>query len=149
MSFYTGKFYSETLQSAGQGPQACGPNISRPWKAVEIAAMVFGFMVFWPIGLAVVGWKFWQKKSGYQGDLVNFLQERWQRSSVWASRSIIPGLNSSGNSAFDDWREKELARLEEERRKLAAAEQEFAHFMANLRRARDREEFDRFMNERR
>lgn len=149
MSFYTGKFYSETAQSAGHAPQACGPNISRPWKAVEIAAMVFGFMVFWPIGLAVVAWKFWQKRSGYQGDLVNFLQDKWQKGSHWASYSAVPGFNSSGNAAFDDWREKELARLEEERRKLAAAEQEFANFMANLRRARDREEFDRFMNERR
>jgi len=149
MSFYTGKFYSETVQPAGQGPQACGPNISRPWKAVEIAAMVFGFMVFWPIGLAVVGWKFWQKKSGYPGDLVNFVQEKWQKSSRWTSYSLGQGFDSSGNSPFDDWREKELARLEEERRKLAAAEQEFASFMANLRRARDREEFDRFMNERR
>lgn len=52
---------------------------------------------------------------------------------------------SSGNVAFDEWREAELARLEEERQKLAAAEREFVDFMENLRRAKDREEFDRFM----
>ena len=58
------------------------------------------------------------------------------------------GARSTGNSAFDDWRTAELARLEEERRKLAAAEREFADYMEGLRRARDREEFDRFMNQR-
>jgi len=59
------------------------------------------------------------------------------------------GKGSTGNVAFDEWRASELQRLEEEYRKLVAAEREFAEFMDNLRHARDREEFDRFMNERR
>ena len=42
-----------------------------------------------------------------------------------------------------------LARLEEEHQKLVAAEREFASYMENLRRAKDREEFDRFMSARR
>ena len=55
----------------------------------------------------------------------------------------------SGNRAFDEWREAELARLEEERRKLEDAHREFAEFVENIRKAKDREEFERFMNERR
>ena len=54
----------------------------------------------------------------------------------------------TGNSAFDDWRSAELARLEEERQKLVQAERDFAEHLDKLRRARDREEFDRFMSER-
>jgi Protein of unknown function (DUF2852) len=54
-------------------------------------------------------------------------------------------MGSTGNRAFDEWRAAELARLEEERQKLVAAEREFAEFMENLRHARDREEFERFM----
>ena len=54
-------------------------------------------------------------------------------------------FGSSGNRAFDEWRAGELGRLEEERRKLVAAEREFAEFLEQLRRARDREEFYRFM----
>ena len=46
-----------------------------PWKPVEILAMILGFIVYWPIGLAVLGWKFWQKKSGYPGDII-FLRAR-------------------------------------------------------------------------
>ena len=43
----------------------------------------------------------------------------------------------------------ELARLEAERHKLEEAHREFAEFVENLRKAKDREEFERFMNARR
>jgi hypothetical protein len=130
-----------------------------PWKAVEILAMVLGFMVFWPVGLAVLGWKFWQRKSGYPGDIICFGREKWEKWAIWTHGSggwgfaannwaaSGSGMGSTGNRAFDEWRAAELARLEEERRKLVAAEREFAKFMENLRHARDREEFERFMDE--
>ena len=51
----------------------------------------------------------------------------------------------TGNVAFDDWREKELERLAEERRKLDETLAEFDEYMRELRRAKDQEEFDRFM----
>jgi hypothetical protein len=54
---------------------------------------------------------------------------------------------SSGNAAFDDWRDAELARLDEERKKLDEMRREFDQHMRDLRMARDREEFDRFMAE--
>eukprot|EP01037_Dinobryon_pediforme_P034486 gene34486-40406_t len=57
-------------------------------------------------------------------------------------------MRPTGNVAFDEWRDAELTRLEEARRKLDAAQQEFAEYMENLRRAKDREEFDRFMSQR-
>ena len=52
------------------------------------------------------------------------------------------GPATSGNRAFDDYREETLKRLEEEQR-------EFKDFLARLRFARDRAEFDQFMTERR
>ena len=57
-------------------------------------------------------------------------------------------MGSTGNRAFDEWRAAELARLDEERQRLIAAEREFADYMENLRHAKDREEFERFMTER-
>ena len=56
---------------------------------------------------------------------------------------------STGNMAFDEWRTAELARLDEERRKLDDAQREFAEYVEAIRRAKDREEFERFMAERR
>ena len=52
------------------------------------------------------------------------------------------GPTTSGNHAFDDYRAETLKRLEEE-------QQEFKDFLARLRFARDRSEFDQFMAERR
>ncbi len=54
----------------------------------------------------------------------------------------------TGNAAFDEWRAGELARLEAERRKLEDAQREFSEFVENVRKAKDREEFERFMNAR-
>ena len=135
------------------------------WTAFEIIAMVLGFIVFWPIGLAVLGYKYWQGRSGGP-DLKSFVSDRFEdartmmsqnstaQNSFWncgsamkrASRSYQP---STGNMAFDEWRAAELARLDEERRKLDDAQREFSEYVDELRRAKDREEFERFMTERR
>jgi hypothetical protein len=133
------------------------------WTAFEILAMVLGFIVFWPIGLAVLGYKFWQSRNGGP-DLQTLATNKWQDaqtmmssnawSSSWgcgrsmnrASRFYSP---STGNAAFDEWRTAELARLDEERRKLDEAQRDFAEYVDAIRRAKDREEFERFMAERR
>jgi hypothetical protein len=52
------------------------------------------------------------------------------------------GPTSSGNHAFDEYRSETLKRLEEEQR-------EFKDFLARLRFAKDRAEFDQFMADRR
>jgi hypothetical protein len=153
MSANTGMSYQGWSTRPNQGSNWRGYGHGAPWKPVEILAMVLGFCVFWPIGLGVLGWKFWQKKSGYPGDIISFGREKW---ATWARVSdlsvnnwVASGMGSTGNRAFDEWRAGELARLEEERQKLVAAEREFAEFMENLRHARDREEFERFMDEHR
>lgn len=132
-----------------------------PWKPFELVAMILAFIVFWPIGLAIVFWKIWQRKHGYEGDLFAFARHQAGRFeqgwSAWSAGGESkpadgwrgPGfMRSSGNVAFDDWREGELARLEEERRKLAESERDFAEHIDQLRRAKDRSEFDSFMRAR-
>ena len=171
MSVYSGTY--ETSSPSGRPGQHRRRCRSGAWRPIEIIAMVLGFIVFWPIGLAILIAKLWQKRSSDDsGDLPTFIQRKWEENvgRHWAcygrdlgrgfgrdwgrdfgSRhwDFRGGMRSSGNLAFDDWREAELARLEEERQKLLAAEREFADFMENLRRAKDREEFERFMNARR
>jgi len=121
------------------------------WTLFELATMVLGFMIFWPIGVAVFVYKMWQRRTGAD-DLQTFLTAKWNAArSGWASPGgwRYPGASASGNAAFDAWKASELERLEAERRKLEDAAREFADFLDNVRRAKDREEFDRFMNERR
>jgi hypothetical protein len=100
----------------------------------EIAAMILGFIVFWPVGLAILFWVLWKRR---QGEAVNVPD--------WVPRRIGSLARDSGNSAFEDWKRGELERLEQERQKLVAAQQEFADFLGQLKRAKDREEFDRFL----
>ena len=120
--------------------------------------MVLGFIVFWPIGLAILGYKFWQSRNGGP-DLQTLAANKWEdarammgSNSSWgcgAMKRASGFTSASGNAAFDEWRTAELARLDEERRKLDEARREFAEYVDAIRRAKDREEFERFMAERR
>ena len=146
---------SDTVRNAWQ--QATGRG-SRRWRPLEIAAVVAGFAIYWPIGLAILGYKVWNREG--RPDIADNARREWRearqqwkanmRGCGWRneSRGGGWGMRPTGNSAFDDWRTAELARLEEERQKLVMAEREFAEHLDNLRRARDREEFDRFMSAR-
>jgi hypothetical protein len=120
------------------------------WKPIELVAMILGFILFWPVGLAILGWKIYQAKTAYAGDFGQFAQEKWggfeKRCGTFSGARFGGGWPaSSGNSAFDDWRKAELERLEEERRKIFEAEKAFNDYLDGLRRAKDREEFERFM----
>ena len=98
----------------------------------------------------MLGWKIYQAKTDYAGDFGQFAQEKWggfeKRSGLGDIARHFAGEGpSSGNAAFDDWRKAELTRLEEERRKIFEAERAFSEYLEGLRRAKDREEFERFM----
>ncbi len=106
-------------------------DIPRP---MWIVLMILGFIFFWPIGLGVLAYMFWSGKMRC-GD-----KQNWQS---WKSRSGFgSGFGgSTGNRAFDDYREQTLRKLEEDAR-------EFRGFLERLRQAKDKEEFDRFMAQR-
>jgi len=120
-----------------------GRLISRGW---EITGIVLGFVFAWPLAVAYLVWKF----AGYPAPEAAraFVEDRWARgfgpASAWA-----PGFRSTGNSAFEEYRRHELQRLEEERRRLDEESRAFAVFVEELKRAKDREEFDAFMAKRR
>ena len=117
---------------------------------VTLVLMVIGFMVFWPLGLAVLAYILWGERFGGSSDRA----ERWvNRQKQWAGRcgsrhGFSRNGSASGNAAFDAYREEQLKRLDEERRRLDEEIDAFQEHMRNLRMARDREEFDRFMRER-
>jgi hypothetical protein len=127
----------------------------------EIAAMVAGFIIFFPIGLAILGYLIWRKKMGergfepaaFKGELKRWRHEmkaQWKgHRGGFGGQGFGGGLTrSSGNMAFDDYRAEVLRRLEEERRKLDDEQRAFNEFVLKLRRAKDQEEFDRFMADR-
>ena len=115
------------------------------WTPATIALMVIGFVVFWPLGLAMLAYIIWgDRLAGFKRDVNRATDGVFAgcRRASWKTSAV------TGNVAFDDWREKELERLVEERRKLDEMRDEFDAYARELRRAKDQEEFDRFMADR-
>jgi hypothetical protein len=121
------------------------------WTPATIALMVLGFVVFWPLGLAMLAYIIWgDRLDGFKRDVnraTDGIFAGCRRSADKAQRwgNGQRGASRTGNVAFDDWRAKELERLAEERRKLDEMLGEFDEYARELRRAKDQEEFDRFM----
>lgn len=126
------------------------------WSPFTVLAMILGFIVFWPIGLAVLAYVLWGERFGWSGN--GDRADRWaNKQKQWAgwcqgrngnSRQSFGFSQSTGNAAFDDYRAEQLRRLEEERKKLDEEVGQFHEYLRNLRMARDREEFDRYMRDR-
>ena len=120
------------------------------WTPATIALMVIGFMVFWPLGFAMLAYIIWgDRLDGFKRDVNRATDGIFAGCRRGASKAQRWGNGArTGNVAFDDWREKELERIAEERRKLEEMREEFDSYMRELRRAKDQQEFDRFMSER-
>jgi len=122
------------------------------WTPATIALMVLGFIIFWPLGLAMLAYIIWgERLDDFKKDVNMKTDEVFKGCSGIGRRKHRRRHHHhayTGNVAFDDWREKELERLAEERRKLEEMREDFDSYMRELRRAKDQEEFDRFMRER-
>ena len=102
--------------------------LDRKGKGAWMIAMVFGFIFFWPIGLALLAYMIWSKKM-------------FTSSCNSHRRAHRMHWKTSGNSAFNAYRMDTLDRLAQEQK-------DFEEFMNRLRKAKDKTEFDEFLNER-
>ncbi|WP_158743937.1 DUF2852 domain-containing protein [Acidisphaera sp. L21] len=109
--------------------------IGRPaWIAITIAT----FWLWWPLGLAVLAYCAFGRRRG-----------RGMNRGQWRFPDMMGRCASgfsyappSGNRAFDEYRSETLRRLEDEQK-------EFVEYLDRLRQARDKQEFDQFMADRR
>lgn len=96
-----------------------------------IAAMVLGFILFWPVGLALLAYMIWGKQMFGRSCKTDGMHRRHPRNL----------RESTGNHAFDSYRADTLRRLEDE-------QSAFHDFLDRLRKAKDQTEFDSFMDDR-
>jgi hypothetical protein len=109
-------------------------------KPAWLALMILGFMVWWPVGLATLVFIIGSGRMSWKAGSVSRwhgMADQMRPAGTWWQPS-----RSSGNRAFDEYREETLRRLEDEQR-------EFQDFLVRLRMAKDKAEFDQFMAERR
>jgi hypothetical protein len=131
-------------------------------RGALIALVVLSFWLWWPLGLGVLGWMAFARRNGWDP-----VPSRWYSGAQQGGDTRRGGPSGapwgsqgggfgpwgcgtrrnraeppSGNRAFDEYRAETLRRLEDEQR-------EFVEYLERLRQARDKSEFDGFMNERR
>lgn len=117
------------------------------WTPVNIALMVLFFATgLWVLGLVMIAYMLYGREMGL--DFSNWGRAKGSVNRAYedVSRSMGAKATATGNAAFDEWREAELKRLDEERAKLDNARREFDDYVRELRRARDRDEFESFRN---
>lgn len=108
-------------------------------KWAWIAAMVLGFVIFWPVGLALLAYMIWGKQMfarscGQRRHHNHSDNQSWGRHAMRAAQP-------TGNRAFDSYKADALRRLEEE-------QEAFEAFLQRLRTSKDKTEFDSFMEDR-
>jgi len=124
--------------------------LESPWHPGWIAVTILGFIIWWPIGLALLfftlgsrkmscwnGGNRWQNKMERMQWKMERMRDRMERKGFG-----FGSPSASGNRAFDEYRMDTLRRLEDEQR-------EFHEFLSRLRHAKDKEEFDAFMSQHR
>lgn len=120
---------------------AAWPTRAESWlddrgKGAWIAVTILAFILFWPLGLALLAYLIWSKRMFSKG--CAWHRDRGRR---YEFRVHTHGFRSSGNRSFDAYKAATLDRLERE-------QEEFEAFLERLRASKDKSEFDQYLDER-
>ena len=133
----------DTFESRRGSPLAASGSRSYWSSGWYVAATVAAFVIFWPVGLAMLVWAFWHQEI--------------RSSSVWQKirGAQVPKPDFAtfisrkpDNAALADYLGREQERLREEQRKLDDLVKAFQAFQAAERQASDRRDFENFLKQR-
>ena len=110
-------------------------------KWAWIAAMILGFVIFWPVGLALLAYMIWGKKMFSRSCNHRRTHGHDHGQDHHWGRHAMRAAQPTGNRAFDSYKAETLRRLEEE-------QEAFEAFLQRLRTSKDKTEFDAFMEDR-
>jgi len=110
------------------------------WTGPNIAAMVIGFVLFWPIGLFFL---YWIMKGRNVMDLRSTVANKWQRFKGTSSQS-----EGSDNEVFNEYQQTQYDRIQEIKQEIESRARRFTQFRSDAKRRADEEEFRRFMDDR-
>lgn len=127
----------EGLMSWGRGAERW---LDDRGRKAWIIAMILGFIFAWPIGLALLAYMIWSKRM-FNRSCGHSSSERGGPWARHGSHHFGSHFRSSGNAAFDAYKAETIRRLQEE-------QEAFEAFLQRLRDAKDKSEFDSFMEDR-
>ncbi len=106
------------------------------WTGYNIAAMVLGFVFFWPVGLVIL---YWIIRGRDVRDLPAAAREKWSAMFGRTDRS-------GGNIVFEEYQQTQYDRIREIKEEIKERSRRFAEFREDAQRRADQEEFNRFMS---
>jgi len=105
------------------------------WTGINIAAMVFGFVFFWPVGLVIL---YWILKGRDVRDLPAAIRGKW-------SEMRGGSYSNTGNVVFNEYQQTQYERIKEIKDEIDSRSKRFAEFRKQAQRRKDQDEFSQFM----
>ena len=112
------------------------------WSAMNIAAMVLGFVFFWPVGVVIV---LWILSGRNVNDLPQAITNLW-RNVTGKTKHDGEGVPGSENSVFNDYQQTQRDRIREIKDEIKERARRFRDFRTAAKRRADEEEFNQFMS---
>ena len=110
------------------------------WSGLNTAAMVIGFVLFWPLGLVVLYWNITGRNIQ---DLPPAIQEKWNA----MFSGVKKHKDSEGdNSVFDEFQQTQYDRIHEIKEEIKKRASNFRSFKSDAKRQADEAEFKDFMS---
>ena len=110
------------------------------WSGVNIAAMVIGFVLWWPIGLFLLFWIL----TGH--DVLNLpedITEKWHQ--FKGDPSNKTGVTD--NEVFNEYQQTQYDRIRELKEEIKSRARRFTDFRSAAKRRADEQEFRQFMDD--
>lgn len=133
--------HSSTADKSGgrswkcSGTGSCG---SGKWSGMNILVMVFGFILFWPVGLVIL---FWILSGRHVRDLPAAVKTQWNK--MFGDKTS--GVQHSDNVVFNAYQQTQYDRISEIKEEIRNRARRFREFRADAKRRADEEEFNQFM----
>ena len=111
---------------------------------MNLAAMVVGFVLFWPVGLFFL---FWILSGRDVRDLPSAIQETW--SGIFngsLGRTRAHSGSKGENSVFDEFQQTQYDRITEIKEEIKDRSRRFRNFRSEAKRRADEAEFKEFMS---
>ncbi len=114
------------------------------WSVMNIATMVLGFMLFWPLGLVIL---FWIISGRDVRDIPDAIKQKWSDTfGSSQSRASFHGYSNSENAVFNEFQQTQFDRISEIKEEIKNRARSFGDFRANAKRRAQEKEFQDFMS---
>lgn len=113
------------------------------WSGINIAAMVIGFVLFWPIGLFLL---YWILTGRNVRTIPRAFRSQFSRLTGFCDPDHYAGYSDyESNVVFNEYQQTQFDRINEIKDEIRERSRRFNEYRTNAKRRADEEEFNNFM----